>query len=300
MSLSVTATTTPNICINANGEEMHPQDIQNKNAAKHIGVPFQEFFSEVSSSLSETFGREVYSLNSEDHTLKFFISNIFLPGTLSCLNADDDLIYPALLLFINKYAMGFRNEIGRKSTLLISPVPPEELVFRILACNVRTGKNRLRDGVVIWPDWAKLVKIAGIIHDGNIFILNEEPECLRDSIALQDVTYSDSKQIPFGLVIIHSHPKSQNDDCKNNPEFMRRLVELRAISTDLQISIIITRNIEDQLATSIPHELEKFFDYQMVLRPEMNRYTLSVSHHENGLVGTIPLVMFPEIGVIED
>lgn len=291
---------------------MYSRDIQNKNTAKHVGVPLQEFFSEVNTSLHETFGREICSTNSVDLTLSFFISNIFLPGTLSYVTADKDLIYPSLLLFINKYMKGYRNKIGMRSSLLISPVPPEELVFRIIAYNLRTSKNRLRDGIVIGQDWPKLVRIASIIHDGNIFSLSEVPECLRDSISCEDNRFSDSKRlrdvfdlpmskkVPFGLIIIHTDPESQKKVWQNSPEFMSRLEKLRTIATDFHLSVIITHNAQDQMISSILPGLEKYFDYQMELRPEINGYTLSVSHQVNGLVGTIPLVMFPEIGAMED
>lgn len=294
------------------GDEMLSLDIQSKNTVKHVGVPLQEFFSEVHASLHESFGREISSINSVDQTLYFFISNIFLPGTLSCLTADNNLIYPTLLLFINKYMKGYRNEIGMKNSLLISPVSPEEMVFRIIAYNLRTGKDRLRDGIAIGQDWPKLVRIAGIIHDGNIFSLSEEPECLRNSISSEDNRFSNSKRlrdvfdspmsknVPFGLIIIHSDPESQKDGLKNISEFTRRLEELRKIATDFQLAVIVTHNIQDQMISSNPSDFEKRFDYQMELQPEMNRYALSVSHRENGLVGTIPLVMFPEIGVMED
>ena len=291
---------------------MHTRDIQNKNTVKHVGLPLQDFFSEVHASLHESFGREISSTNSVDQTLNFFISNIFLPGTLSCLTADNDLIYPTLLLFINKYARGYRNVIGMKSSLFISPVPPEEMVFRIIAYHLRTGKNRLRDGIAIGQDWPKLVRIAGIIHDSNIFSLSEEPECLRNSISCEDNRFSDSKRlrevfdspmfrgIPFGLIIIHTDPESQKDGFQNSSEFTRRLEELRKIATDFQLSVIVAQNIQDQMTSSNPSDFEKRFDYQMELQPEMTRYALSVTHSENGLVGTIPLVMFPEIGVMED
>lgn len=289
---------------------MKVQNIQGENVVQHVSEPLEELFSSLHNSFYETFGKEFSSINSDDSPLSLFLNSIFLPGTLSCLSADKDLIYPSLLLFVNKYAKGDQNGIKLKSLLFISPVAPEELVFRTMASDLRIGINGLQNGALMLQDWPHLVRLAGIIHDSKIYTLNEEPECLRDIVDFHDNALEDTihlknvfnssldSRIPFGLIIIHSDSESEKNTF-NNPECLRRLEELRSLTADFHLSIILTRNVPDQVA-SIPSDIEKYFDYQMRLQPEANRYTLSVTGRENRLVGKIPLVMIPEIVVMED
>jgi hypothetical protein len=289
---------------------MYQQKNKDNNGVKYVGGTLEKLFSSLRESYSETLGRKYSSPSSEDHIFDLFTSSIFSPGTLNCLCADKDIIYPTLLLFINKYAKGYRKEIGIKSSLLVSSVPSDDFVFRIIAYNLRIGINRLRKGHLIGQDWPKITRIAGLIHDSNMYFLNEEPQCLRNVVGFQNDAFKDTKRlknvfssasdrIPLGLIIIHDD-ESLTDERQNSPEFMSRLEELRSIAMDFQLSIIISHNIQNKEPLSLPPALVHHFDFQMKLQSEMNRYTLSIAHEENGLVGTIPLVMFPEIGVMED
>jgi hypothetical protein len=287
---------------------MQDQKLDNNIGPVYIGRPLESFFNSLHASYYETFGRVADTPNSEGHSFNPVISEIFSPGTLSCLSTESDLTYPMMLFFITQYSSEVRPVTGNKSTLLISTVTPEELGFRMVAYNFRCGIKQLRAGHLVARQWPRLTKIAGQIIDKGIFYYNEEPINLKEILAVQENTSTDSQNSqdilsssplgkePVGLILIHD----METDWLNNSDVTRRVEELRTIATDFQLSVIITHSVQDQSSSGIPSDVAKYFDFMMPLQAENNRYKLSVDHHEKGFVGTIPLVMHPEIGVMED
>lgn len=253
--------------------------------------PLECFLRSVQTAYESAFGQELSCRSAEELTLYSFPSTLFKPGTISCLAAPPRLMMPLFLKFLLDHA----DSNNEAASLLISKVRPEELVIRMAAYYSRIGINRLRRGQLGVADWAGLVRSSSRIYESNIFFAHGGEFGIREMIDNHP-----ERAKPLELVLINDFFNALGEHSLCTEEMAEKLDELKTVATESNVAVVVSYSLKGPEKEGVLSTVKNHCDVFMTLHPAGGRYELLVQNMKHGESGNIPLILIPEIGVMED
>lgn len=257
----------------------------------YIRQPLEGFLKSVESAYESNFGRERRNCSPEEFTLYSLPTTLLEPGTVNCLAAPPRLSTPLLLKLLLDHA----DNNKEAASLFVSHIPPEELLIRMTAYYSRIGINRLRRGQLGVADWPHLIRISSQIYESNIFFAQGGWHSVRDLI----VNHSERAQ-PFGLILINDFFGTIKEQDIHNKGLIEKLVKLRVLAEEYKIAIVVSCDFVEPFREEPLPIFKEILELYMTLLPCAGKHELTIEKRMRGEIGKIPLMLIPEIGVMED